>query len=620
LVSGCSDEGECPTCPEGGAGAANLTMEVIHPDPAPALYQGVWAAGPNDVFVSATGGVVLRYKDSRWMRYNTGTAQGLRGIWGSSADNVIAVGEQGEIVQFDGSSWSPMYSGVLHGLSAVWGAGPDTVYAVGDYGTFLKYIAGENSWSRAAPAPLPDESSTYFHDVWGNSANDVWIAGETWAGSLPGIVWHYQGTFMMGRYLRSPMTSIWAASPDTVMAGDRDGYIWHHNGVDWVDRPASVGYEIRSIWGAAPNDVWAGNVVYSDLSTGQLTRFDGNVWSEFSGVNLEYGAAGISGVDANEVYAIGRGAMLAGWDGSEWETLNDERITAEELLAIWGISSNDFWTFGAHGQIYHCDGAGWSDTTVAGVSERINDAWGSGPGDVYAVGSMGTLLHFDGNSWSEVNHGLDPASLESIWGTASDDIWVGGHLGQLMYHGNLAGWELRDTWPPEYGPARSLWGSAPDDYYAVVYNGVMHYNGSMWSVVPLRGQVVTAVHGASDTEVYFLVGGGGLGPATSSKESGPKKAGRIPTGSALLRYDGTNLVELARDIPAELSRIYALGSNNVFMSGYRYGRPAIAHYNGAGVSVNTADMQSGCYDLWCTGSNTAYATGTLGAVFHATAR
>ena len=209
------------------------------------------------------------------------------------------------------------------------------------------------------------------------------------------------------------------------------------------------------------------------------------------------------------------------------------------------------------------------------MTQGINDAWGSAPNDVYGVGGGGVIVHFDGNAWSVVNHGLTTAWLESIWGTAGNDIWVGGPQGQMLRFDSGVTWELLDTWPSSYGPARSLWGSGPNDYYAVVYNGVMHHEGADWSVVPLGGHRVVSVHGVSDTEVYFLATGGHVESA-AAKQTDLKKVGRTPTGNSLLRYDGTNLVEVARDIPAELSRVYALGSNSVFMSGDQYGqRPSL---------------------------------------------
>jgi hypothetical protein len=590
-------------------------MDVFHPDPAGAYYLDVWAAGPNDVFVSAAAGKVLRYKDSNWSQYQTGTALPLLGIWGSSADNVFAVGEGGEIQHFDGSSWSPMYSGVLHSLQSVWGSGPDTVYAVGDRKTMLQYDGA--AWADFGLESIWTDNVT-FYDVSGSPDGGLWAVGTDWSSGDGAWLRRRPVGTEYWNFIGVPLSCVWGPSADTTLIGAQNGDVYHFTASGFIRRTVSAGNEIQALWGSSQEDVWAGHNEYAGQITGLLHRWDGSNWSDVPDVALDTGVKAMDGVAADEVYAIGYGALLTRWDGTQWEMLNNERITAEDLTAIWGSSADNFWTFAQGGQVFHYDGSGWSDTTVAGVADRMVDAWGSGPNDVYAVGGSGTVLHFDGNSWSVVDHGLTTAYLLSIWGTASDDIWIGGLAGQMISAGGR--WGVFDTWPGEYGPAQALWGSAPNDYYAVVYNGVMHYDGSTWSVAPFGGRQVVDVHGVSGTEVYFLVMGSGVGPRAASEQPAPRKVGRTPVGSTLMRYDGANLVEVATDIPADLSEVFALGSDNVFMAGFQYNQPAIAHYNGTGVSVKTADVGSGCYSLWATGSNTAFATGTLGAVFRATAR
>ena len=172
LIHGCSSD-ECPTCPEPGTGGASLSLELMHPQPAPSYYTDVWAAGPNDVFVSASQGMVLRWRDTGWTRYNTGNPTLLRAIWGTSASDVFAVGELGEIVHFDGSIWSTQPTGTFSTLNGVHGLSPDTVYAVGESGTMLGFDG--TSWNPVDYGLAPDNLS--LHDVWVSGSDFIMAVG-----------------------------------------------------------------------------------------------------------------------------------------------------------------------------------------------------------------------------------------------------------------------------------------------------------------------------------------------------------------------------------------------------------------------------------------------------------
>jgi hypothetical protein len=180
LIHGCSSD-ECPTCPEPGTGGASLSLELMHPQPTPGYYTDVWAAGPNDVFVSASEGMVLRWRDSEWTRYNTGNPAVFNAIWGTSASDVFAVGGLGEIVHFDGSSWSTQPTGTFNMLHGVHGLSPDTVYAVGENGTILSFDG--TSWNPVNLGFPPDNLS--LRDIWVSGPDFITAIGGDWSMAEP---------------------------------------------------------------------------------------------------------------------------------------------------------------------------------------------------------------------------------------------------------------------------------------------------------------------------------------------------------------------------------------------------------------------------------------------------
>lgn len=619
LIHGCSSD-ECPTCPPPGTSGGSVSLELMHPRPAPGYYTDAWAAGPNDVFVSANEGLVLRWRDSGWTRYNTGNPMLLRAIWGTSASNVFAVGELGEIVHFDGSSWSTQPTGTFNTLNGVHGLSPDTVYAVGEYGTMLEYDGA--TWN-PVDYGLPPENLS-LRDVWVSGPDFITAAGADWSQANTGVLLIYNNSPWVKFNLPMPnLTSIHGWPSDSLALGGGNGqFAWFSNRNMVSHNTADiVGDEIRSIWGTSPTDLWVGGYEYDDVNfrnAGVLKHYNGAQWTDApGGMPFDYPVSGLGGAGADEVYMCGEGNTLARFDGVSWSRLNDEWATGEHLSAIWGTPSGELWAFGNQHTTIQYDGTGWFQPKMP-PHDGIRAAWGFAD-SIYAVGHNGVILLYDGTFWEIVPHGLTTNTLESIWGTGPNDIWVGAGSGEML-HFDGARWELVSVWPPSYGPARSLWGSAPDDWYAVHYNGALHYDGTSWSKVELDGLGVSWVHGLSATEVFFLSSSGG-GPAAADKDEGAAKVGRTPARSNLLRYNGSDYTLVARDIGAYMLKVWALGSDNIFMLGYSTGSvPLVAHYNGSGVSMTEFDVNSYSEGFFCTGPGTAYTAGSGATVMRATAR
>ena len=144
--------------------------------------------------------------------------------------------------------------------------------------------------------------------------------------------------------------------------GSRD-YTWT---VDTLtNRPNGF---IMGIWGASPNDVWAG----TQTGVYRLWHFDGTKWSPWS-------------------QTISPGA---------------------DFESLYGLAKDDIWGGSDNGEIYHFDGEKWSVDlayTIKGIYQpEISDIWCTSPTNIYAVG-RGTpfpiksfLLHYDGDRWQKL--------------------------------------------------------------------------------------------------------------------------------------------------------------------------------------------------------------------------
>ncbi len=147
------------------------------------LY-GVWASGPNDVYVAGRN-QVWRHDGTGW----AATAVGMpmvyfRSMGGSGPDDVWVVGDYARVLHWDGTSWSQVVVPVSENLRDVWVAPEGDVFIVGDAGTLVWYDGV--AWSPMAP---PVDGN--LQSIHGTSRNDFFVTYTDYTGG-GGIV-HFQG-------------------------------------------------------------------------------------------------------------------------------------------------------------------------------------------------------------------------------------------------------------------------------------------------------------------------------------------------------------------------------------------------------------------------------------------
>jgi hypothetical protein len=168
-----------------------ITPISIPIDPDEQEAYDLWAAGPRDVWITASGGQILHYDGARFStELIPGMRDDARAIWGSSDRDVWVTSDSG-LYHFDGGSWSHVRqpSVDLDGaqLTALAGSGPNDVWAVGTSNVF--HFDGSR-WQDVSPPPTPaatDEGGESFTAVASANARDAWVVGSVglyhWNGS-----------------------------------------------------------------------------------------------------------------------------------------------------------------------------------------------------------------------------------------------------------------------------------------------------------------------------------------------------------------------------------------------------------------------------------------------------
>lgn len=152
---------------------------TINADLGDVWLKGVWASGPDDVYVVGQSSI-FHYDGARWVLVSPQTDQWLYDVWGSGPNDVFVVGSQGLILHYDGERWSEQASPFEgESLRAIHGSGPDNVWAAGDRGTIRRFDG--RGWRDVDP-----EVDLNLVSIWAGGPDRVYAASQT-------TVFHFDG-------------------------------------------------------------------------------------------------------------------------------------------------------------------------------------------------------------------------------------------------------------------------------------------------------------------------------------------------------------------------------------------------------------------------------------------
>jgi hypothetical protein len=313
--------------------------------------------------------------------------------------------------------------------------------------------AGVQQWT-----PMASGTSADFSDLWGSSATDVFVVGES----------VNEEEFELASEIR------------------------HFDGVAWTQQLREVDLELRGVWGSAPADAYAVGFDFFSPDA-KVLHFDGTRWSEVPGFTAgefeTLGFESVWGSSASDVFAVGfasdglfNESLIFHFDGSSWRRIPVTGAVRPELRDVWGSSATDVYAVGlsdddevSTGVILRYDGVVWAPVLEEeGLSP--NSLWGSSAADIFVVGlrvgddfqSFGTILHYDGTRWS-------PMSLPSIgvlnevWGSSATDVFAVGEEGVVLHYDGT-------VWTASNPTTKSLlgvWGSSPGDVFAAGEEGTI---------------------------------------------------------------------------------------------------------------------------------------------------
>ncbi len=311
--------------------------------------------------------------------------QTLEGVWGDGAGTVWAVTAEGNVLRWDGSAWS-LHVSDLGPLRAIWGRSASELWIGGDEG--LYHGTGPSPGAITfAPSALEGGARVSIRSIWGASASDVWAVGEraddevasgavlhlvdggaTWAldpASANGIAYsHVWG---------SPGAGVWIAG-QRPMPGERPPWWPPELEVAVLQRsPGANAFAEAAVPGLPEPDPAAGRMesIYAAAATSDTTM-------------LVLGRIGAGRP------ALWRAATADGGKTFTWTYAFDGGYVDPVYRGVSGVAANDVWAVGDYGRVRHWNGTEWSPAAITVTKMPVVDpfraVWTGGTSDVWFVG------------------------------------------------------------------------------------------------------------------------------------------------------------------------------------------------------------------------------------------
>jgi hypothetical protein len=271
----------------------------------------------------------------------------------------------------------------------------------------------------------------------------------------------------------SDLRAVWGAAPDDVWAVGDGGAALHWNGAAWSPTFTGGAASLTGVWTAHASDAWAVGTNPGDASPVAL-RWDGFRWAPAMMPPRGRSAPrGVWGSAADSVWVVGApespDTAIARWDGARWTPEFLGAMRPPDLAQVAGASAFDVWAAGEGPLAFHRAASGWEPPVVAPRGVILNGALCvTRDGALWAATTGNAVLRFAGATWTSFTPGL--TRVRGLGCGQSDSVWAVGDGGRAA-RWNGAAWSSTAVPRPAL---TAVWGAN---------------NGEAWAVGP-RGTIV----------------------------------------------------------------------------------------------------------------------------------
>ncbi len=230
--------------------------------------QGLWAASPDDAWLTSFGSRLLHWNGVSWQKVNiTDFSVTSSAVWGLGATVFVGADNGYSYRGPPFTSATSIAGAPVATLVAINGL-PDggSIYASGIEWDIYRYDGTQWVPSDAGPPPAPVPTLRGLAVL---AANDIWSAGSY------GTVLHNDGTGWqrVDSGVTDNIRRAFATGPNDVWFVGQNGLVLRWNGTGFTKTFCPTADDIWGVWGRGPNDMWLAD------SSGALVHWDGGSFS-----------------------------------------------------------------------------------------------------------------------------------------------------------------------------------------------------------------------------------------------------------------------------------------------------------------------------------------------------
>ncbi|MBN2804000.1 MAG: hypothetical protein JXR91_12980, partial [Deltaproteobacteria bacterium] len=289
--------------------------------------------------------------------------------------------------------------------------------------------------------------------------DDLWLYGNS--SGLTKATWN-SATQTYSEKSLTPDVSIWDSSfYITDMSSSKDGTEIYLYALKNTDPDKAYIIKVADIDTATPKftlintdnlslsqsgiiSAFDSNNIYYGASYGYIAKYDGDKWNLISN-DITSGFPIEPYVTAdNSIYTASRRAVndkLHVYSQETWDNhdLPDDLIAS----AIYPVTEDNIWVFGANGTTYHYDLSKWTSVDIGtSIEGAVTNVYGTADDDIWAVGydkisnyEQSLILHYDGKKWTRKKdmEKITGGAITAIDGTAFDNVYIATKFGTLFH-------------------------------------------------------------------------------------------------------------------------------------------------------------------------------------------
>jgi hypothetical protein len=273
------------------------------------LY-AVWGDSASDVWAVGLGGA-MHFDGTSWTENSPpGLVTYLGAVTGSGPNDVYVTESGGSVFHYDGTTWSTSPLGYSEiGVPGLFEASLSSFWIAG----FVRDSEGFANTAVLLPATVSafgtvEKASGVYNPatvtvtaVYAVGPNDIWVGATQ--------MLHSNGTTLFPTSAPGAI-SLWASSATSIFGATGGTDVVIYDGTSWTSSNTGTQGQTEAVWGTSPSRVFVAISPVDENGPGELRSYDGTSWTKEPIPANAPPLYGVYAAPTGEVFAVGIGGVV----------------------------------------------------------------------------------------------------------------------------------------------------------------------------------------------------------------------------------------------------------------------------------------------------------------------